>query len=62
MHVGALSARLMPRLIELYRSMGAQFISLPEAQADPAYAEDNNLRLPARSQFINARPRPWACA
>jgi peptidoglycan/xylan/chitin deacetylase (PgdA/CDA1 family) len=55
MHVGALSARLMPRLIELYRSMGAQFISLPEAQADPAYAEDNNLRLPARSQFINAR-------
>lgn len=55
MHVGALSARLMPRLIDLYRSMGAQFVTLSEAQADPAYAEDNDLRLPARSQFIGAR-------
>lgn len=55
MHVGALSARLMPRLIDQYRSMGAQFVSLSEAQMDPAYAEDNDLRLPARSQFINAR-------
>jgi peptidoglycan/xylan/chitin deacetylase (PgdA/CDA1 family) len=55
MHVGALSARLMPRLIDLYRSMGAQFVTLAEAQADAAYAEDNDLRLPARSQFINAR-------
>ena len=55
MHVGAMSARMMPRLIELYRSMGAQFVTLAEAQADPAYAEDNDLRLPARSQYIGSR-------
>jgi peptidoglycan/xylan/chitin deacetylase (PgdA/CDA1 family) len=55
MHVGAMSARMMPRLIDLYRSMGAQFVTLAEAQSDPAYAEDNNLRLPARSQYIGSR-------
>lgn len=55
MHVGAMSAHMMPRLIDLYRSMGAQFVSLREAQSDPAYAEDNDPRLPARSQFIGSR-------
>ena len=55
MHVGAMSARMMPRMIELYRSLGAQFVTLAEAQSDPAYAEDNNPRLPARSQFIGSR-------
>jgi hypothetical protein len=35
--------------------MGARFVSLAEAQPDPAYAEDNDPRLPARSQFIGAR-------
>lgn len=55
MHVGAMSARMMPRLIDLYRSMGAQFVTLAEAQSDPAYAEDNDLRLPPRSQYIGTR-------
>ena len=39
-HVGAFSARMMPRLLALYREMGFQFVSLPQAEADPAYAAD----------------------
>jgi peptidoglycan/xylan/chitin deacetylase (PgdA/CDA1 family) len=39
-HVGAFSARMMPRLLALYRDMGFRFVSLPEAEADPAYAAD----------------------
>ena len=39
-HVGAFSARMMPRLLALYRDMGFRFVSLPQAEADPAYAAD----------------------
>ena len=39
-HVGAFSARMMPRLLALYRGMGFRFVSLPQAEADPAYAAD----------------------
>ena len=39
-HVSAFSARMMPRLIALYRDMGFRFVSLPQAEADPAYAAD----------------------
>ena len=39
-HVGAFSARMMPRLLALYREMGFRFVSLPQSEADPAYAAD----------------------
>jgi peptidoglycan/xylan/chitin deacetylase (PgdA/CDA1 family) len=39
-HVGAFSARMMPRLLALYRDMGFRFVSLPQAEADAAYAAD----------------------
>ncbi|MEO5775121.1 MAG: polysaccharide deacetylase family protein [Sphingomicrobium sp.] len=50
MHVGAMSAHMMPRVIYLYRSMGVRFIPLAEAQADPAYAEELSPALAARTQ------------
>jgi peptidoglycan/xylan/chitin deacetylase (PgdA/CDA1 family) len=40
LHVGAFSARMMPRLLNLYRDLGFRFVSLPQAEADPAYAAD----------------------
>ena len=55
MHVGAFSAHMMPRVIAEYRKAGIHFVSLAEAQADPAYAEDNDPRLPPRSQYLAAR-------
>lgn len=55
MHVGAFSAHMMPKVIAEYRKAGFRFVSLAEAQADPAYAEDNDPRLPARPQYLSAR-------
>jgi hypothetical protein len=40
LHVGAFSARMMPRLLALYRELGFQFVPLPQAESDPAYAAD----------------------
>ncbi len=40
MHVGALDAKLLPRLLAFYRSQGARFVSLAEAERDPFYAGD----------------------
>ena len=45
MHVGAFDARMLPRLLDLYRSKGFQFVSLNQAESDDFYNEDTNLRL-----------------
>jgi peptidoglycan/xylan/chitin deacetylase (PgdA/CDA1 family) len=55
LHVGAMTAHMMPRLLKFYRDEGFRFISLPEAEADPAYAADIDPRLPPRNQFFAAR-------
>ena len=46
MHVGALDARMLPRLLKLYRNKGFTFISLQDAQNDPFYKNDLDLSLP----------------
>jgi peptidoglycan/xylan/chitin deacetylase (PgdA/CDA1 family) len=43
LHVGAFDARMLPRLIALFRSKGFQFITLEQAAADPAYSVDPNI-------------------
>ncbi|MEO7278104.1 MAG: polysaccharide deacetylase family protein, partial [Sphingomicrobium sp.] len=48
LHVSAMTARMMPRLLDLYRRLGFHFISLGEAEADPSYAEDIDPRLAPR--------------
>jgi len=45
MHVSAMSAHMMPRVIRLYRDAGFRFVSLPEAERDPAYAAYTDLSL-----------------
>jgi peptidoglycan/xylan/chitin deacetylase (PgdA/CDA1 family) len=40
MHLGAFDARMLPRLLDLYRDHGVTFVSLPQAEADPFYAAD----------------------
>jgi peptidoglycan/xylan/chitin deacetylase (PgdA/CDA1 family) len=45
MHVGALDAEMLPRLLELYRSRGFTFISLAEAESDEFYRNDLDLSL-----------------
>jgi peptidoglycan/xylan/chitin deacetylase (PgdA/CDA1 family) len=46
MHIGALDARLLPRLLALYKSKGFTFVTLPAAESDPFYANDLDLSLP----------------
>jgi len=45
MHVGALDARLLPRLLKLYRDKGFSFISIDEAEKDDFYRNDLDLSL-----------------
>lgn len=47
MHVGAMDARMLPRLIDLYKSKGFTFITLQEAESDPFYKPEIDLTLPA---------------
>jgi peptidoglycan/xylan/chitin deacetylase (PgdA/CDA1 family) len=44
LHVGGFQTVMLPRLLDLLRQNGFKLITLPEAAADPAYAEDPNLR------------------
>ena len=43
LHLGAFDAHMLPELLAMYRAKGISFISLPEAAADPAYADDPDV-------------------
>lgn len=69
MHVGAFDARMLPRLLQLYRDKGFTFITLEEAENDPFYAGDIDPSLPqqpdtlegamnARGLPLPSRPKP----
>jgi peptidoglycan/xylan/chitin deacetylase (PgdA/CDA1 family) len=45
MHVGGLDARMLPRLLKLYRDKGFSFIRLEDAVKDPFYKNDLDLAL-----------------
>jgi peptidoglycan/xylan/chitin deacetylase (PgdA/CDA1 family) len=46
LHVGAFDARMLPKLIAQFRERGFTFVSLPEAESDPAYAFDPAIGYP----------------
>jgi peptidoglycan/xylan/chitin deacetylase (PgdA/CDA1 family) len=46
MHVGAFDARMLPRLLKLYRDKGFTFVTLKEAENDPFYASSIDPSLP----------------
>jgi peptidoglycan/xylan/chitin deacetylase (PgdA/CDA1 family) len=45
MHVGAFDARMLPRLLKVYREKGFSFVTLEEAEKDPFYHGDIDLAL-----------------
>jgi peptidoglycan/xylan/chitin deacetylase (PgdA/CDA1 family) len=45
MHIGAFDAKMLPELLAMYRAKGFTFVSLPEAEKDPAYADDPDMPL-----------------
>jgi peptidoglycan/xylan/chitin deacetylase (PgdA/CDA1 family) len=46
MHVGAFDARMLPRLLKLYRDKGFTFVTLQDAENDPFYAAAIDPSLP----------------
>jgi peptidoglycan/xylan/chitin deacetylase (PgdA/CDA1 family) len=56
MHVGSFDARMMPRLLDLYLSMGFRFVTLQEAEADPYYAAAVDLSLPGPTPSLSGPP------
>lgn len=40
MHIGAFDARMLPRLLDLYRQRGVRLVTLEAAMADPFYKAD----------------------
>jgi peptidoglycan/xylan/chitin deacetylase (PgdA/CDA1 family) len=47
LHESAFEARMLPRLIALFRSAGFRFVSLPVAESDPYYNDRIHPDLPA---------------
>ncbi len=47
MHIGAMDARMLPRLLQLYRNSGFHFVRLETAEKDPFYRTDLDPSLPA---------------
>jgi peptidoglycan/xylan/chitin deacetylase (PgdA/CDA1 family) len=47
MHIGAFDAEMLPRLLDLYRSKGFVFISLPVAEKDEFYKVDTDAQSPS---------------
>jgi peptidoglycan-N-acetylglucosamine deacetylase len=45
MHLGAFDARMLPRLLAMYRGRGFEFATLEEVEADDFYKQDTDLRL-----------------
>lgn len=54
-HVSAFNARMMPRVLDVYRTQGFRFVSLPAAQRDPAYRADTDPARPAEPATLEAK-------
>ncbi|HEY2468010.1 MAG TPA: polysaccharide deacetylase family protein [Terracidiphilus sp.] len=52
MHVGAFDARMLPRLLQLYREKGFSFITLEEAEKDPFYRSSVDPLLPQAPDLL----------
>lgn len=52
LHVGAFDARMLPELIAQFRAAGFTFVTLPEAESDPAYATDPGVPTKGGSTFL----------
>ena len=64
MHVGAFDAKMLPELLAMYRAKGIRFISLEEAEQDPAYRDDPDLGIKEGGalleQMMEKRKLPFA--
>lgn len=54
-HYSAFTAEMMPELLRAYKAMGARFITLAEAEADPVFATAPGKAFPNGENFLTAR-------
>ncbi|UWZ86612.1 polysaccharide deacetylase family protein [Occallatibacter riparius] len=52
MHVGAFDARMLPRLLKMYREKGFSFVTIEEAEKDPFYRSSLDPSLPAEPDSL----------
>jgi peptidoglycan/xylan/chitin deacetylase (PgdA/CDA1 family) len=52
MHLGAFDARMLPRLLDLYKELGFRFVTLPEAESDAFYRAAVHPALPGPSPTL----------
>jgi peptidoglycan/xylan/chitin deacetylase (PgdA/CDA1 family) len=58
MHVSAMSAHMMPRVVDLYRKSGFRLVTIAEAERDPVYRAAIDLSLsPAPSDAERAKAK-----
>lgn len=50
-HVGTFTTRMLPRLLAQYKKEGFRFVTLPQAEKDPAYAADLDPSLPPQDSL-----------
>ncbi|TCM20516.1 peptidoglycan/xylan/chitin deacetylase (PgdA/CDA1 family) [Novosphingobium sp. PhB165] len=58
LHIGAFDARMLPRLLDLYRGMGFQFITLEQAQRDKFYAATDPREPGPTPALLRTTPLP----
>jgi peptidoglycan/xylan/chitin deacetylase (PgdA/CDA1 family) len=56
-HVSPFNARMLPRVLDVYREEGFQFTTLEAAQRDPVYRQDTDPSRPAGPASLEARAR-----
>lgn len=56
-HISPFNARMMPRVLALYREEGFAFTTLAAAQRDSIYARDTDPSLPAGPTSLESRAR-----
>ena len=52
MHIGALDAEMLPRLLDLYKSRGFRFVTLQQAESDDFYRTSTDLSLPPAPDML----------
>jgi peptidoglycan-N-acetylglucosamine deacetylase len=52
LHIGALDAEMLPRLLRLYQSRDFQFVTLPEAEADEFYRSSIDPKRPTSPDML----------
>ena len=56
-HISAFNARMMPRVLDVYREMGFEFTTLAQAQSDSIYRADLDPGLPPGPTDLAGRAR-----